>query len=458
MNTDKLYIWSSEHAQILSQLFIEFNRKGISYFVLRNHEGLPEVNYSKDVDIIIQPRKYAKARQILLEIFRRNELSHYYIMNFERAHCIFGMNPDSNISIHIDLIEGYANKGYEILSFDFLYNNTVQYKNFRILNVPLDAVMLMLYKVIGCKELKDKYRQTIHTAYKNDPEKIQDLLIQVLGQHCGNQIFEYIKNSEYDKVINSSKQINNIAKKRTFLKKTLKTIAGIIYFLAEKSWRMIICPSRFQKTIAVEAPDGTGKTTFIDNLILEIAHFFVSDISKSRIYHFRPEILPNLGAVGEKARVIKQDKNFTVPHRAKPVGALSSFVRMTYYWLDYVIGMPLILRKNAQFDRITIFDRYIYDFLVDPYRSRIKLPYWLRCTFSKLVKQPKVVFVLDADAETIYARKQELTKEEINRQLIDFKKLSKMGKRVHLLDATQPPEQIANDAIKIVLDTFTKQL
>ena len=79
MNTDKLYIWSSEHAQILSQLFIEFNRKGISYFVLRNHEGLPEVNYSKDVDIIIQPRKYAKARQILLEIFRRNELSHYYI-------------------------------------------------------------------------------------------------------------------------------------------------------------------------------------------------------------------------------------------------------------------------------------------------------------------------------------------------------------------------------------------
>lgn len=155
---------------------------------------------------------------------------------------------------------------------------------------------------------------------------------------------------------------------------------------------------------------------------------------------------------------MKQDKNFIVPHRAKPVGALSSFARMTYYWLDYVIGMPLILRKNAQFDRITIFDRYIYDFLVDPYRSRIKLPYWLRCAFSKLVKQPKVVFVLDADAETIYARKQELTKEEINRQLIDFKKLSKMGKRVHFLDATQPPEQIANDAIKIVLDTFTKQL
>ena len=50
-----------------------------------------------------------------------------------------------------------------------------------------------------------------------------------------------------------------ILPKTDFLKKTLKTIAGIIYFLAEKSWRMIICPSRFQKTIAVEAPDGTGK-------------------------------------------------------------------------------------------------------------------------------------------------------------------------------------------------------
>ena len=155
---------------------------------------------------------------------------------------------------------------------------------------------------------------------------------------------------------------------------------------------------------------------------------------------------------------MKQDKDFTNPHRAKLAGKFSSFIRMTYYWLDYVIGMPLILRNNAQFSRFTIFDRYIYDFLVDPRRSRINLPYWLRKGFSKLVKQPKIVFILDAPAELIYKRKQELSLDEISRQLVEFRKLSSFGKCYYRLDASQKPEEIANDAIKIILDNFSNKL
>ena len=131
---------------------------------------------------------------------------------------------------------------------------------------------------------------------------------------------------------------------------------------------------------------------------------------------------------------------------------------MTYYWLDYVVGMPLILRKSAQFDNITVFDRYIYDFLVDPRRSRISLPHWLRRLFTRLVKQPQITFVLDADVDTIYSRKQELSKEEIDRQLGEFRKLKKFGKNVFILNATQAPEKIAEDAIQIIIDKFTHKL
>lgn len=230
-------------------------------------------------------------------------------------------------------------------------------------------------------------------------------------------------------------------------------------FLWEKVCRVIFNMDRYNNLISVHAPDGTGKTTFIQKLGNELGFYYVCSPSDLlSIHHFRPCILPNLGAVGEKTGVMKQDKDFTIPHRAKPVGFLSSFIRMTYYWLDYVIGMPFILRKDAQFDNITIFDRYIYDFLVDPYRTRIKLPYWIRKAFTKLVKQPKIVFVLDADANTIYSRKQELCKEEINRQLMEFRKLKHLGERVYILDASQTPPKIANDAIQIVIDKFTHKL
>lgn len=454
----EVYEWNDRHSKLLTLFFQQMNQEQIPFFVLRNYEGLPETNTSKDVDIIVKPERYLKAKEILLDTFRKCRLSHYYQMNFERAHCFYGMNLNCHFAIHIDLIAGYANKGFEILTFDYLYKNTITYKDFKVLKSSLDVVMLLLYKVIGCKELKEKYRQTIKTTYLKESSEIRNILQNVLGEKLGYTVEQYIRENEYEKIVFLADNIGFTAKRRVLLKNPMKTIGGIVSFLSEKVWRIIICPAKFQKFIAVEAPDGTGKTTFINTLTIQIAHCFVTDITKSRVHHFRPCILPNLGAIGEKTGMMKQDTNFTVPHRAKPAGFISSFCRLIYYWTDYLIGIQLILRKNAQFDKITIFDRYIYDLIVDPYRTCIKLPLRMRWMFAKMVKQPKIVFVLDADADTIYARKQELDKVEINRQLVEFRKLKALGGKVHILDASKTPQQIAEDAMKIIVDEFTNKL
>ena len=65
---------------------------------------------------------------------------------------------------------------------------------------------------------------------------------------------------------------------------------------------------------------------------------------------------------------------------------------------------------------------------------------------------------MDAPAELIYKRKQELSLDEISRQLVEFRKLSSFGKCYYRLDASQKPEEIANDAIKIILDNFSNKL
>ena len=454
----ELYFWGKTHSDILSQFINAMNCAELKYFILRNYEGLPEQNTSKDVDVVIEPGTYSVAKNLLLSSFRDNMISDYYIMDFERAHCIFGMSVDAGFAIHIDLIEGYANKGFEILSFAQLYDKTIRYKDFRVLEPAMDAVMLILYKVIGCKELKRKYRDKISDTYKEYGYSIKSILYDVLRNDLGEKVVTCIENNDYERLLSYSKNINRVTKTRVFFHRPLRTIIDIIKFLWEKFERMIICPSSVQKLIVVEAPDGTGKTTFIDALVTEIARYFVCDRSKSVIRHFRPLLLPNLGAAEERLGVMKQDKNFTEPHRARPANALSSFLRMTYYWFDYVIGMPLLLRKDAQFDKFTIFDRYAYDFLVDPFRTRIKLPHWIRMAFVKTLKQPKIVFVLDAPVDVIYARKQELEKLEINRQLVEFHKLKKLGNRVHILDATHSPQLMAKEAIKIIIKRIANQL
>lgn len=453
-----IYKWNEKHSLIFTNFVKKLNDARINFFVLRNYEGLPDCNSSKDIDIILEPKEYKRALNLLIETFRSLQIKYYYVMDYERAHCVYGMNPDIDLYIHIDLIQGYANKGYEIFSFEELYNNTIQYNDFRVLNSHFDAVMLLLYKVIGCKELKEAYRLKIKDIYTSKSKEINTILFKVLGNKCFNVVKDCLDRNDFDDLVSKSFLINNSAKKRAFFKKPIMSIVGWFKFYWEKFYNIVWCPQYMQKMIAVEAPDGTGKTTFIEALKLKIAESFVSDISKSRVFHFRPEFLPNLGAAGEKMKVMKQDKDFSNPHRAKPVGKINSFVRMTYYWLDYIIGVPIIIHKSAQFDKITIFDRYIYDFLVDPRRSRINLPYSVRRLFTKLVKQPKIVFVLDAPAEVIYKRKQELTVEEITRQLGEFRKLSYLGKRYYRLDASRRPEDMANDAIKVILENFTIKL
>ena len=50
--------WNEIHIKILQDLFLAFDRAGVRYVILKNDEGLPFENHSKDVDIVIEPGKF----------------------------------------------------------------------------------------------------------------------------------------------------------------------------------------------------------------------------------------------------------------------------------------------------------------------------------------------------------------------------------------------------------------
>ena len=455
MSTQAEYRWNKRHAEILDKYLKELTKNNVRYFILRNYEGLPEENESKDVDLIIEPGSYKKASKILLQVFKEMKVPRYYVVKYERVRCWLGIDLDDNFSIHIDLIEGYLNKGFEIFKFNQLYKNTEKYKDYVVLNKPYDIAMLLLYKVIASKQLKERYVEKISKIYSESKEHTDDIIKYAMGENLGSTIISYLENGQYDKIVKMAKQISKTTKRKAFFRRPFFTMWHRIKFWCEKLYRIGWCPKKYRKMIAVEAPDGTGKTTFIDGLTVTLAELFNTDIEKMHVYHFRPTVLPNLGAVGEKAGVMEQDKDFTNPHRNKPANPISSFVRMVYYWIDYLIGGFVCIRKDVQFDKFTIFDRYIYDFIVDPVRSRIGLPRWIRVLFSKLVYKPKFVFVMMADTDVIYKRKQELTREEITRQLGEFKRLADSGTRFVELDANQTPDAIIKEATKVIIEQYT---
>ena len=453
-----IHKWTNLHIEFTSTLFRELENEDVQYFILRNYEKLPEQNLGKDIDIVIKPKAYSQTEKILLKVMAMFDIHYYQITQFDRMRCWYIMDDKKHFGIHIDIIENEVYKGFEFFSFEKLYKNVEKYNGFYVLNKTMDTIMLLVQNIVAYKCLKNKYRTTIPNNYALFKNGIDKEILSFWGDKLGRKMIDSLNKSDFDSIIENAYKYEKGAMKRIFLKRPFYTIKGITRFLCGKIHRVILCPRKFWRFIAVEAPDGTGKTTFIDSLVTELRRYYVSDEGRFCIHHFRPLILPNLGAVGEKAGVMKQDTDFTKPHRAKPAGKLSSFIRMTYYWVDYLIGMPYLLRKEVKAERYTIFDRYIFDFVVDPKRARISLPYWMRKMFARMVIQPQIVFVLNTEADVIYKRKQELELNEIKRQLDEFNKIESLCSNVVYIDAGQSVDEMTTQAIKIIFDKFLNKI
>ena len=69
------------------------------------------------------------------------------------------------------------------------------------------------------------------------------------------------------------------------------------------------------------------------------------------------------------------------------------------------------------------------------------------------------MFCLDASPDVIYKRKQELSLEEITRQISEYRKLANTDtERFKGINAEQTPEEMAREAAAIVIGRYTEKL
>lgn len=455
-------MWNTTCATVFSDYVSLLEENNIRYFILRNYELLPEDNTSKDVDIIVEPGKLKEARAKLISVYNKNDVNYCQEDIFGKVHCMRGMSLEKEIGVHIDLIEGYVVKGYEIFTFDELYGHVKRYKDFYVLDEFFEGLMIFIYKQFGYRrpKLKEEYKDAIYSVWKKYSQELESELKRLTNKEYASDIIKKIELKDFTEIIERSGDLTKSLRKYALRKAPLKTIVERVRFVSQKIDRIIIRYRKHRRVFAVLAPDGTGKTTFLEALIKKLNFYYVNDEEDGRfhVYHFRPTVLPNLGAVGEKAGVMEQDKNWTDPHRNKPANPLSSLIRIAYYTLDYIIGWQKCVRNDVHYDRFSIFDRYSYDFIVDPLRTKLGLPKWVRKFFVRLTPQPKIVFVLDADPEIIYSRKQELTKDEITRQLGVYRELAESNKRFYTISAEQTPEEMAEEAVKVIFEVYTEKL
>ena len=181
-------------------------------------------------------------------------------------------------------------------------------------------------------------------------------------------------------------------------------------------------------TVAVFGPDGAGKTAVINSVVSRLG----GAASGIETRHLRPH-LPTL------RRQRKAGGPVVNPHArpAKPplVSALQLAVWVASYWFDKV----LVPTGGLQ---VRIYDRYYHDVLVDPRRYRYGGSAWFARLLARAVPQPDLVIILDAPAEVLRSRKQEVTEEETVRQRMAYLELASAFLNSEVVDAVHPLEKV----------------
>lgn len=108
----------------------------------------------------------------------------------------------------------------------------------------------------------------------------------------------------------------------------------------------------------------------------------------------------------------------------------------------YEFRMGLSPLRHAH--RLSLFDRYIHDLLVDPRRYRMShLRWWMRLML-KAAPAPDLLVVVSAPADVIQARKQEVSCEETVRQVAAYEALAQTMRNAVIIHNTGAPEEAAD--------------
>ena len=156
--------------------------------------------------------------------------------------------------------------------------------------------------------------------------------------------------------------------------------------------------------------DGAGKSTIIENVKKELEK---KHRKKVVVIRHRPSLLPILSAWTKGKEQAEQDAANTLPRQGQNSSFISSLVRFSYYYLDYLIGQFYVNFKYKYRGVVVLYDRYYYDFILDSKRSNITLPKSLVKFGFNFVFTPNCNFFLFASPEVILKRKQELSAETI---------------------------------------------
>lgn len=421
----------------LCALFKALDEAEIRYCVLNSWEGLPE-ELPSDLDMAVRPSDHRK----LLDVFRALCAKGYrpaqvfnYLVN---AHYFVFIWFEGAVlrSVAVDVISEHRRGGVILASGETLVNGRQRQGLFWIPNPGVEFAYLLAKKT---------WKGTVSSRQAGRLKHLVGQLGTVEAERLVGTIF---RNKWEKRIVAACSDgtigtlLESIRKEplRAALTRKPWKVAGYLFTDISRRIHRWFRPTGL--FTVVMGPDGVGKSTLVEELIGALRPAF----RRHKVFHWRP------GFIGKQS-----SGPVTQPHGQRLRGTVFSIAYLFGFVLDFWLGYILVIRPLLARSGLIIFDRYFEDVLIDPMRYRYGGPRLLAQMLRPLMPKPQLVLVLEAPAEVIFSRKQEITTQELHRQSGLYARYTNRSSKVCCIDATVPAQQVAAASTQVIVAYLVKR-
>ena len=437
----------NQEGPFFRRFFDLLNESRLRYAVLRNWELLPDSLGGSDLDLLTDSTESARAVLGLAEQAAKEHggmITSLYSVEATVLTLAGRENNGAWWGLHIDIFSGLTYFGIPYFSTTDVLDEAI-FEDGRFYRCSsLGDVVAFLKECLHNKRTKKDYYTCACSAYRKNPGSIAKAFQGYYSNECGN-LFLGLFEKEC-----SPAEIRRVAR---ILVKGLRAK----YFLSTSWYRFLRVKAGniFRRSLRTCKPpgycvaflgtDGAGKSCIIS----EVKPFLTRMMHSKTVYeHLRPNLLPAIAQLFGKPCSIGPT---TDPHAGKVSGRAGSLARVLYYAVDYCLGYwvkiyPIIVKRPT----IVVFDRYFYDYLIDPKRSCVNMPKLVIEFISVFIPAPDLVVCLGTDPGTIHTRKPELPYREIARQVGELQAFSGKNTRAVWIDTGCSIEESVNKTLDVI--------
>ena len=192
--------------------------------------------------------------------------------------------------------------------------------------------------------------------------------------------------------------------------------------------------------IVVLGPDGSGKSTLIDNLIKKYQQYGTNYYS-----HLYPKLYK-----------YKSLKKAVYPYSKKPYPVFIGDLKIIYMFLRNIFCLFNVSFKLKNNSSILWCDRYFFDVFADPLRYRIDKTFLNYKFLNKLVRRPDVIIILNPPLSSILKRSTEISEKELKKQINSYNNLKLIFQDSLLISSEKDINQTIEESEDYINKKFFK--